>query len=122
MVKRKFVVVLLVLLFSCIAVYFSMYTNDKLDRLNPFVKEQLSYAKVPNHENIEELRGQALVDAQRYEGIQSYDEKGRGNSYLLTFTGYDPSQKYVKIRHKGKWVYHIEYISENEYDKKINQY
>src|SRR5699024_12736373 len=80
--KRKFVVVLLVLLFSCIAVYFSMYTNDKLDRLNPFVKEQLSYAKVPNYENIDELRGQALVDAQRYEGIQSYDEKGRGNSYL----------------------------------------
>ena len=55
MVKRKFVVVLLVLLFSCIAVYFSMYTNDKLDRLNPFVKEQLSYAKVPNYENIDEI-------------------------------------------------------------------
>ena len=67
MVKRKFVVVLLVLLFSCIAVYFSMYTNDKLDRLNPFVKEQLSYAKVPNYENIDEwiilaLFGRFLID------------------------------------------------------------
>jgi len=117
--KRKFIVVFVILLFSFIAAYVVTYTNDKLDRLNPFVKEQLSYAVVPNHKNADQLRGQALVDAQRYEDIQTYDDKGHENSYLLTFTGYDPSQKYVKINHKGKWVYNIEYITKNEFEKTV---
>lgn len=42
--------------------------------------------------------------------IQAYDESGEPLKYRLNFGGYDAQSDHVKVIHKGKYVFQIEYI------------
>ncbi|PNZ77455.1 YxeA family protein [Mammaliicoccus stepanovicii] len=118
MKKVLFGLGILFVLFSTIIVML-FHFDEKIDRVNPFIKEQTSYARVPSHKNIEELTMKEVVELQDYKDIQSYDKNGHKSQYLLNFKGYDPTREYVQIHHKGLWVFSIKYLDKQEYDKAI---
>ncbi|SCS40295.1 YxeA family protein [Staphylococcus caeli] len=79
-----------------------LFTFDKFDRFNPFLKNETSYAIVkPN--------------TQYYQNVTIYSEQGEKRNYKLSFGGYDPSKQYVKLNHKGTYVKNIEYISKQNF-------
>lgn len=97
---------LFISLILIILMCFILIRNSFLDRFNPLIKMEYSYAKVPK-------------DTQKYEDIIIYDDKGNKLDYTLTFKGYDSSQIYVKIQHKGYYVKQIEYVNKNEFPRNI---
>lgn len=119
---KKLIYTLIVsIMVICIILFTMKNIDEKIDVINPLVKRGGSYAVVPSTNDAEHLSKQEIIDIQYYKDIESYDENGRKNNYLLDFKGYSPSEKYVKIDHKGKWVYFIEYISKSEYEKVTKQ-
>ncbi len=119
--KKLISIILASVILICIASFVLKNSDENLDLINPLVKREWSYAEVPHSKDAEHLSKQELVDIQDYKGIESYNANGQKNNYLLDFKGHSPSEKYVKIDHKGKWVYFIEYISQSEYEKMIKQ-
>lgn len=119
--RRIFIIIFSIIVVICIALFILKYTEEKIDRFNPLVKRHWSYAKVPNSEYPDKLSTKEIEEIQDYKDIESFDENGEKNSYLLDFKGFNPSEKYVKIDHKGKWVFFIDYISKTEYEKRIQQ-
>lgn len=86
-------------------IFFSLVHNSITDRLNPLIKETTSYAEVK-------------LDTQDYRNVQAYDSKGQPLKYKLKRVGgYDPSQKYISITHKGQYVKSITYVSKNKFMK-----
>lgn len=89
----------------------AMVPKDKFDlisyrdRLNPFISETTSYAKVQK-------------GTQSYNNVQAIDPKTSKNlSYKIDHVGgYDPSRGYISIDHKGQYVRSINYISKKEFD------
>lgn len=71
--------------------------HPEVDRFNPLLSEEVSFAKVPKGEK-------------EYQDIQAYDKNGDPLKYKLSFGGYDESNRYVRIFHKGKYVRQIEYM------------
>nr|WP_263313908.1 YxeA family protein [Mammaliicoccus sp. Marseille-Q6498] len=120
--KKKFKILLAILIISVSLAGLFIYKQVEyiIDRLNPLVKEQYSYAKVPYYDGTRPLSTKEVVDIQDYKGIVSYDKSGVENNYLLSFKGNDPSKQFVKIKHKGKYVYNIDYITKNEYENKVH--
>lgn len=118
----KKLLVTLVIMVTIVLVFAMLLKNknEKLDVLNPLIERQWSYAKVPNVRELDKLTKKQLKASQNYKNIVSYNKHGEKNNYLLDFKGYDPTRKYVKIDHKGKWVFFIEYISKSEYEKMIS--
>lgn len=86
----------------CINHYAAQYT----DRINPFVNQTLSYAKVDK-------------GTQRYHNVKIIDPATKqARSYTLkNVGGYDPDGQYIKINHKGQYVKEIRYISKKEFEK-----
>lgn len=78
--------------------------NEHTDRFNPLLSKEISYAKVDK-------------ETQNYENIVIYDANGDEKNYKLSFKGYDPSQEYVEITHKGKYVESIKYITKLKFNK-----
>ena len=74
------------------------------DRLNPLVSETVSYAKVPKN-------------TQNYKQVTIINPKdGKTRAYKIKQVGgYDPTQEYIKIHHKGQYVKSISYITKNQF-------
>ena len=74
------------------------------DRLNPLVRETVSYAKVPKN-------------TQNYKQVTIINPKdGKTRAYKIKQVGgYDPTQEYIKIHHKGQYVKSISYITKNQF-------
>lgn len=74
------------------------------DRLNPLVSETVSYAKVPKN-------------TQNYKQVTIINPKdGKIRAYKIKQVGgYDPTQEYIKIHHKGQYVKSISYITKNQF-------
>lgn len=90
-----------ILIFISLCISFLLFFRIPiLDRFNPFLSNDISYAKVSK-------------DTQTYNNITIYNSNGEKFSYKLNFIGYDPTNEYVKIDHKGKYVKRIEYITKN---------
>lgn len=81
----------------CVVIIFAFVRNEFVDRFNPFLETEHSYAKVEK-------------GTQYYEKVTAYDKSGKKLSYKLSFNGFDPEQEYVDIIHKGKYVSEIHYI------------
>lgn len=77
------------------------------DRINPFIPQVISYAKVAK-------------GTQQYRNVQAYDLKTKkALSYKIRRVGgYDPSGQYISINHKGQYVKSIRYISKETYENK----
>lgn len=69
----------------CIILFAMKNIGEKLDVVNPFVKRGWSYAKVPYSSDAEHLSKQEIINIQDYKDIESYDENGHKNNYLLDF-------------------------------------
>ena len=81
----KKTLLIIVILFVLLTVAF--FSFDKFDRFNP----------------------------QYYQDVSIYSKQGEKRSYKVSFNGYNPSQQYVKLKHKGTYVEHIEYISKQSF-------
>ncbi|QNQ84339.1 YxeA family protein [Lactobacillus sp. PV037] len=77
-----------------------------IDRINPFVVQTVSYAKVEK-------------GTQRYHNVEIIDPNTKKTrAYKLNNVGgYDPDEQYIKINHKGQYVKEIRYISKKEFEK-----
>lgn len=84
--------------------YILLVHNSYTDRINPNIKETISYAKV-------------VKNTQTYRNVTIKNPKsGKVLSYKLNKVGgYDPSKQYVAIDHKGQYVKSIRYISKQKY-------
>ncbi|ARY90321.1 MULTISPECIES: YxeA family protein [Lacticaseibacillus] len=83
--------------------------NRWTDRVNPFVPEQTSYAKVPQGK-------------QRYRNVELYTAtQTKPTLVLKEMTGYDPDGKYVTVRHKGQYVKRVTYVSKETFAKRTQQ-
>ena len=79
--------------------------NQHKDHLNPYIKMETDYAKVPKN-------------TQKYYNVQSVDRNGKKLPYKIKYVGgYDPSQEYIAIHHKRQYVKLIEYIPKNKMPK-----
>lgn len=87
---------------------FYNHTSSILDRFNPFLKTEYSYAKVPK-------------GTQQYVNITAYSERGEKLDYKLTFNGFSPSRTYVEIKHKGQYVISITYVEKEDIPKEVRQ-
>lgn len=81
----------------CVAILFTFVRNEFIDKFNPFLEMEHSYAKVEK-------------GTQNYENVTVYNKNGEKLSYKLSFNGFDPHQEYVDVLHKGKYVKEIHYI------------
>lgn len=97
MKKILFFIIILFLLLTVM-----LFAFDKFDRFNPLLKKETSYAIVKLH-------------TQNYQNVTIYSEQGQKRNYKISFKGYNPSQQYVKLKHKGSYVEHIEYISKQSF-------
>lgn len=80
------------------------------DRVNPFISETTSYAKVKK-------------GTQSYNNVQAIDPKtGKNLSYKIDYVGgYDPyGSGYISIDHKGQYVRSINYISKKKFEAAKN--
>lgn len=95
------VLVIIVVGIGCVLLIHNSWT----DRVNPFIPETTSYAKVQK-------------GTQSYNNVQAIDPKTSKNlSYKIDHVGgYDPSRGYISIDHKGQYVRSINYISKKEFD------
>ncbi|WEV39161.1 YxeA family protein [Lactobacillus sp. ESL0680] len=76
--------------------------DEVIDYFNPFISMRIDYAEVPK-------------GTQDYRNIQAVDKDGHKLRYKLeSFGGYDATQKYVVIKHKGQFVKHIDYIPKSK--------
>lgn len=81
------------------------------DRINPFVSQTTSYAKV------------GKVDSNNhYRNVEAFDPKtGKKLPYKIEYIGGyndgDNSSNYISINHKGQYVKEITYISKNKYEQ-----
>lgn len=83
--------------------------NRWTDRVNPFVPEQTSYAKVPQ-------------GTQRYRNVKLYAAtQTKPTLVLKEMTGYDPDGKYVAVWHKGQYVKRVTYVSKEAFAEKVRQ-
>ena len=101
----KNILIILGIVIIAIGLCLFFVRNPQIDRFNPLLKEEVSYAKVPKEQS-------------EYEGIQAYSKDGDPLKYKLDFIGYDRNKTYVKIFHKGQYVRQIEYL-ENDIPKFI---
>lgn len=84
------------------------------DRVNPFISQTVSYAKVrkiaPNGPS-----------SNVYRNVQAIDKTGKKLPYKIEYIGGyydgDNSSSYISITHKGQYVKEIRYISKKQYDK-----
>lgn len=98
MKKTLFIIVILFVLLTV-----AFFSFDKFDRFNPLLKKkETSYAIVK-------------LNTQYYQDVSIYSKQGEKRSYKVSFNGYNPSQQYVKLKHKGTYVEHIEYISKQSF-------
>ncbi|NWK85124.1 YxeA family protein [Staphylococcus sp. GSSP0090] len=96
--KKSLIVTLI--LFALLTVAF--FSFDEFDRFNPLIKKETSYAIVK-------------LNTQNYKNVTIYSEQGIKRNYKVSFKGYIPSQQYIKLKHKGTYVEHIEYISKQTF-------
>lgn len=119
---KKLLIICIVLVISTTSLLLlARYNNDLLDRANPFVKKHWSYAEVPYYKETKPLTVKKAIEIQDYKNIKAYDKEGNVRSYKLSFKGHNPYGQYVKIEHKGKWIFFIEYISKKEFESKVKQ-
>ena len=97
------VISLLTVLVIAIIGVLTVHTSTT-DRLNPLVSETVSYAKVPKN-------------TQNYKQVTIINPKdGNTRAYKIKQVGgYDPTQEYIKIHHKGQYVKSISYITKNQF-------
>lgn len=83
------------------------YTAQYTDRINPFVAQTVSYAKVEK-------------GTQRYHNVKIVDPttKQKRTYTIRNVGGYDPDGQYIKIDHKGQYVKEIHYISKHQFEDK----
>jgi uncharacterized protein (TIGR01655 family) len=73
--------------------------NEWTDQINPFINEETSYARVP-------------LKTQTYQDVKIYSKTGQKLSYTLKHVkGYDATQQYAAIQHKGQYVKHLSYVA-----------
>ncbi|EGQ4007674.1 YxeA family protein [Staphylococcus pseudintermedius] len=94
--KKNMLISIAVIVIACV-LFLSFVRLTYVDYFNPFLKKETSYAVVP-------------LGTQMYVDIQAYDESGEPLKYRLNFGGYDARSDHVKVIHKGKYVFQIEYI------------
>ncbi|WP_424321095.1 YxeA family protein [Lacticaseibacillus chiayiensis] len=83
--------------------------NQLTDRINPFLSEQISYAKVPQ-------------GSQRYRNIELYTAgQEKPTMMLKEMTGYDPEGQYVTVQHKGQYVKRVTYVSKEAFLERMPQ-
>ena len=102
--------VLMISLFAIVVVAVGaifMVHNQYTDRVNPMIKETVSYGKVP-------------TTTQQYKAVKVYNPDTKKTETIDSFNGYT-NQPYIKMTHKGQYVKSIEYISHQQYKKVINQ-
>ncbi|HCN61266.1 hypothetical protein [Mammaliicoccus fleurettii] len=75
--KRIFIIIISIIYLICISLLIFKYTEEKIDRFNPLVKRQWSYAKVPNSEYPDKLSTKEIEEIQDYKDIESFDENGK---------------------------------------------
>ncbi|MGV3225048.1 YxeA family protein [Staphylococcus hyicus] len=92
--------IILTLIIIVVLTVVTSIRNEYTDRFNPFLREEVSYGKVPKGK-------------QQYENVTAYSKEGEALSYKLNFTGYDETGEFVEIHHKGKYVRFIKYIKDD---------
>lgn len=98
-IKTAFVTAL-VLVVGVICIF--SFHNSFTDRLNPFISQKISYAKVNK-------------GTQQYYNVKAYNLKTKKNISLKKVGGYDPSGQYISIQHKGQYVKSIKYITRKQF-------
>lgn len=101
-IKTAFVTAL-VLVVGVICIF--SFHNSFTDRLNPFISQEISYAKVNK-------------GTQQYYNVKAYNLKTKKNISLKKVGGYDPAGQYISIQHKGQYVKSIKYISKKQFETK----
>lgn len=106
--KKVLLTVVLVIAVCIMSVLF--VHNSVTDRVNPFVAQTVSYAKV--------AKGKA-----KYVNVTAFDAKtGKALPYKIKQVGgYDPDGEYIAITHKGQYVKRIRYISAQKYQAVKNK-
>lgn len=95
--KKMLVVVGTLIVISVVALL-SVH-NEWTDRINPFINEETSYARLP-------------LKTQTYQDVKIYSKTGQKLSYTLKHVqGYDATQQYAAIQHKGQYVKHLSYVT-----------
>ncbi|MDE9798532.1 YxeA family protein [Staphylococcus delphini] len=94
---KKFILAAFAIIVVAVGLFLAFARIPYVDYFNPFLKKETSYAVVP-------------LGTQTYVDIQAYDESGEPLKYRLNFGGYDAKSDHVKVIHKGKYVFQIEYI------------
>ncbi|MDE9963371.1 YxeA family protein [Staphylococcus pseudintermedius] len=94
---KKFILAAFAIIVVAVGLFLAFARIPYVDYFNPFLKKETSYAVVP-------------LGTQTYVDIQAYDESGEPLKYRLNFGGYDARSDHVKVIHKGKYVFQIEYI------------
>ncbi|QHW36741.1 YxeA family protein [Staphylococcus ursi] len=94
---KKLILVAFAIIVVAVGLFLAFARIPYVDYFNPFLKKETSYAVVP-------------LGTQTYVDIQAYDESGEPLKYRLNFGGYDAQSDHVKVIHKGKYVFEIEYI------------
>lgn len=94
---KKFILAAFAIIIVVVGLFLAFARIPYVDYFNPFLKKETSYAVVP-------------LGTQTYVDIQAYDESGEPLKYRLNFGGYDAQSDHVKVIHKGKYVFQIEYI------------
>lgn len=95
---KKILVGVSVLVIVSVVALLSIH-NELTDRVNPFISEETSYAKVP-------------LRTRTYRNIEIYSKNGQKLSYTLKFVqGYDTTRKFASIQHKGQYDKRISYVS-----------
>ncbi|MCO6527743.1 MAG: YxeA family protein [Lactobacillus sp.] len=98
--KKLGLTIIVVVTILCAALL--LIHNQYTDYLNPMIKMETDYAKVPKH-------------TQKYYNVQAIDKSGKKLPYKIKYVGgNDPSRQYIVIRHKGQYVKVIDYITKNE--------
>ncbi|WP_323702945.1 YxeA family protein [Mammaliicoccus sp. Dog046] len=118
---KKWIYSFIIIVFAVFSLFVLRYLEPYLDRVNPLVEKQWSYAEVPFYKDAESKTREEIIEIQDYKNITSYDEEGNKNRYKLSFKGHDPSGQFVKIEHKGKYVFFIEYITKKEFERKVSK-
>lgn len=102
----KYIITLLIILISATLIVFTFVHHPIIDRVNPLLKMEDDYAKVPK-------------DTQYYENISVFNKDGKKLDYKLTFNGFDPDREYVKVMRKGQYVRKITYVKEANVPKEV---
>ena len=98
-IKTAFVTAL-VLVVGVICIF--SFHNSFTDRLNPFISQEISYAKVNK-------------GTQQYFNVKAYKLKTKKIISLKKVGGYDPSGQYITIQLKGQYVKSIKYITRKQF-------